>query len=349
MEITIFYSWQGDLNLKTNKYFIERVLKRSISTVNNYLNKNLQYSQNNKISILDQATRGLKGSTEIASSIFTKIKNSQLFIADVSIVVNSEERKFPNPNVLIELGFAASTLGWENLILIFNTSTGKIEDLPFDIRGRRILDYNLINNALSTEIKSASKELEETIALIISEKIHEANPIEKHPIVKIYVYIHNRISDPLRKWDRLISDFYNAVDEKRDFKSKITLKEIKRLTSLINPIKSKPKDKYLNWFEYIADISSDTSKKINEIFLFQDKIDFDLIELISKAESVISSFDLYNIQKEIYSNSELEFLSSTIFKVRYFLIEALNKFHELYKEHEKEYHKQFSKHVDKLV
>ena len=48
-----------------------------------------------------------------------------------------------NPNVAIELGYAAAMLSWENIILVFNDSSGQIDDLPFDIRQRRMLRYSL--------------------------------------------------------------------------------------------------------------------------------------------------------------------------------------------------------------
>lgn len=35
-----------------------------------------------------------------------------------------------NPNVLIELGYASSKLGWDRILCIHNLMYGKIEDLP---------------------------------------------------------------------------------------------------------------------------------------------------------------------------------------------------------------------------
>lgn len=41
------------------------------------------------------------------------------------------------------MGYAAKKLGWDRVICIFNTEFGKISDLPFDLRNRRILTYEL--------------------------------------------------------------------------------------------------------------------------------------------------------------------------------------------------------------
>lgn len=99
-------------------------------------------------------------------SIYKKIEKSKIFIADISII-NSEstDRKTPNPNVLIELGYAARSLGWEKIICIYNLDYGLINDLPFDLRQRRPLTYSL---------KDKSKaEVRKTVSKIISNSIFE--------------------------------------------------------------------------------------------------------------------------------------------------------------------------------
>jgi hypothetical protein len=41
-------------------------------------------------------------------------------------------RRTPNPNVLVELGYALKALGDERVIVVVNTAFGKEELLPFD-------------------------------------------------------------------------------------------------------------------------------------------------------------------------------------------------------------------------
>ena len=73
----------------------------------------------------DKDTQGRTGSPDIVQSIFSKIDACDLFIADVSIVnkyasLDGAEGKpvkySPNPNVLIELGYAVKVLGWDRVI-----------------------------------------------------------------------------------------------------------------------------------------------------------------------------------------------------------------------------------------
>jgi hypothetical protein len=93
---------------------------------------------------LDRDTMNLYGTPDIADSIFLKIARSKIFVADVSIINTAEgDRKCPNPNVLIELGFAARVLGWERIFCIYNLDYGSFEDLPFDLRQRRPIAYSI--------------------------------------------------------------------------------------------------------------------------------------------------------------------------------------------------------------
>ncbi len=79
----------------------------------------------------------------MVSTILEKIDNSSVLVADITLVDDgSLERRFPNPNVLIEVGYAIKSLGFSRILLIQNTFNGSIEDLPFDLRGKRIMTYN---------------------------------------------------------------------------------------------------------------------------------------------------------------------------------------------------------------
>ena len=45
--------------------------------------------------------------------------------------------------MLVELGFAARSLGWDRILLVLNTDFGGPDVLPFDLRGRRVVPYAL--------------------------------------------------------------------------------------------------------------------------------------------------------------------------------------------------------------
>ena len=101
-----------------------------------------------------------------------KINKSQIFIADVSIInyKSEHDKKTPNPNVLFELGYAIALLGEKNTICVFNSESGNIQDLPFDIRGLRIQPYKISNPSqliknFRTQFSSILKNLDQTTNL----------------------------------------------------------------------------------------------------------------------------------------------------------------------------------------
>jgi len=159
MSRVIFYSWQSDLPNKNNRNFIEKSIKQSIKALVN----------NNEIKIFmdyDRDTYGLTGSPDISNTIFEKINNSSLFVCDVSIINAADGcRKCPNPNVMIELGYAVKVLGWERVICFFNLEYGKIDDLPFDLRQKRILAYDCLKE---NEQKRVVSMLEENIKVLFA-------------------------------------------------------------------------------------------------------------------------------------------------------------------------------------
>lgn len=110
MKVSIFYSWQSDLPGKTNRNFIGDAIKKSLKGIN---------KDNQIIACIDRDTKDELGSPDIRASIFNKINHSKFFVCDVS----QNENGVPNPNVLIELGYAIKTLGWEKIICLFNSQT----------------------------------------------------------------------------------------------------------------------------------------------------------------------------------------------------------------------------------
>jgi hypothetical protein len=136
----IFYSWQSDIDKKVNNYFIKDCLEKAIKEIGRDKSLNI-------VPRLDKDTEGKMGSPNIVDSIFEKISNCQIFVADVTIINNSflsrllKQRLMPNPNVLIELGYAVNCLSWERVICINNNSISNVEDLPFDIKQNRITTY----------------------------------------------------------------------------------------------------------------------------------------------------------------------------------------------------------------
>jgi hypothetical protein len=169
---TVFYSWQSDLPNRTNRTFIEEALKTAIDGLETELEVDL---------ILDQDAANTPGAPDIAQTILSKIDRAIAIVADVSIInQGSGGRPTPNPNVLFELGYAVRALSWENILPVFNLATGRIEDLPFDLRPRRPITYTMTEEAVdkASERRDLSRSLQKALTLIIegSEERMAKNP-----------------------------------------------------------------------------------------------------------------------------------------------------------------------------
>ena len=181
MNTTIFYSWQSDLHNSTNRGFIEQALEQAAKTIRN--------DESIKIEpVIDRDTKGIPGSPDIASTIFKKIEQAQIFVCDISLInKGSDKRPTPNPNVLIELGYAIKALGSSRIIMVFNTEYGKIEDLPFDLRLKRVVSYKMTEQTKerAPERKMLQKRLERELTTIFeAEGDNLFNEAQEEPITK---------------------------------------------------------------------------------------------------------------------------------------------------------------------
>jgi len=154
----IFWSWQSDYSPETCRYFVRASLVEAVDLVNSEMGVNDAERPE-----VDHDTKGERGMVDIASAILTKIANAAVFVADLTPIARTSapgQKWLPNPNVMIELGWAMQKPGWERVIGVLNTATGaEIEDLPFDIRQRRVITYHLSGDADPATRKSVRKKL----------------------------------------------------------------------------------------------------------------------------------------------------------------------------------------------
>lgn len=133
--LRVFYSWQSDLPSPTNAGAIRDALRAAATEIE---------ARSDGLAIqLDEATRNTSGSPNIAATIFKKIDSCEIYVADITIVTASgAPRPCPNPNVLIELGYAIAQVGWERIVLLYNDAIGSFpSDVPFDIVQNRVAKY----------------------------------------------------------------------------------------------------------------------------------------------------------------------------------------------------------------
>ncbi len=141
----VFYSWQSDLPNSTNRGFIQDALEKAAKIIRN--DNSIQAGP-----IIDRDTSGVPGSPDIARTIFGKIDQAKVFVCDISIINQEairqvDARPTPNPNVLLELGYAFKALGDKHIIMLLNDAYGEIKLLPFDLHMRRAITYHMPEEA----------------------------------------------------------------------------------------------------------------------------------------------------------------------------------------------------------
>ena len=151
---TIFYSWQCDSDKKFNRNFIENCLSNAINRINKVIDYTL---------ILDKNTIGESGSPDIVNVILNKIDMAIGFVADITPIVCLKEKYLSTSNVMLELGYALSSLSDERVILICNTSKCRLNDLPFDLGLKRIVSYEYDEESDANKAKNQKEKLENTL------------------------------------------------------------------------------------------------------------------------------------------------------------------------------------------
>jgi hypothetical protein len=267
MQKIVFYSWQSDLPNATNRGFIQQALEKAATKIVSDSSVEIE-------PVIDRDTKGIAGSPDIATTIFSKIAAADIFVADISFINSkSTDRHTPNPNVLIELGYALRSLSFERIILIFNQSFGDINDLPFDLRMRRVMTYNMpeIVENRSVERKRLEGLLEDALRAAV-----------KHlPVAEVVPMIWQSIqaieNDATNKVLALRRDLNHILD---------------RLVSLAPPTFSSggTEQELLDAIQCTQETVADFSKIAEVIVVLKDKAC--LLELYAWFGKV---FDLYNI------------------------------------------------------
>jgi hypothetical protein len=179
----VFYSWQADLPAKDHRNLIETALKNAIETINK------EESVVHEL-ILDRDTKGVAGAPVIAQTIFGKVDQCTAFVADVTIVGRLTSGKAViNSNVSIELGYAFKAIPESGLILLVNRANGPIEDLPFDVKYRRVMPYDLAPGASAEDRRRVAKELQKDLENALRLLVNERRATEVRPIEELEAHL----------------------------------------------------------------------------------------------------------------------------------------------------------------
>lgn len=154
MRYQIYEAKSVKYDAKFNRNFIENCLSNAINRINKVIDYTL---------ILDKNTIGESGSPDIVNVILNKIDMAIGFVADITPIVCLKEKYLSNSNVMLELGYALSSLSDERVILICNTSKCRLNDLPFDLGLKRIVSYEYDEESDANKAKNQKEKLENTL------------------------------------------------------------------------------------------------------------------------------------------------------------------------------------------
>jgi hypothetical protein len=142
MPTKIFFSWQSDTPNKVGRSLILAVLEDVIIDLK--ADADIEEAFREEIEV-DHDTKNVAGTPPIVDTIFNKIDDASIFIADLTFAGKRPNGDpIPNPNVLIEYGWALKVLTFKKILLVMNTAYGNPTDdqLPFDIKHlRRPIQY----------------------------------------------------------------------------------------------------------------------------------------------------------------------------------------------------------------
>jgi hypothetical protein len=93
-------------------------------------------------------------------------------VADVTIINKGfKGRLTPNPNVMVEVGYALAVHTESRLILVNNLAFGRPEDLPFDLRQKRTLNFRSATDASerATDRRALQAALKSAIGAVLTQ------------------------------------------------------------------------------------------------------------------------------------------------------------------------------------
>lgn len=182
----LFWSWQSDNDQESGRHFVREVLTELAAELNSeaedadrpILDEEGEADGYGCRIAVDHDTLDVGGSPPIADTILRKIREAAVFIADVTPVGTSKngQKLLPNPNVMIELGYALRVLEHERIVLLMNRAEGaKSRHLPFDLRHwRKPVSYSLPPKAKEEQKAKAANDLKAALRFPVEASLKAA-------------------------------------------------------------------------------------------------------------------------------------------------------------------------------
>jgi hypothetical protein len=168
-EFVVFYAWQSDRLERLNRHLIRFALNLAAKSISDDRAVDIRVR-------IDADTEDVLGHVPVTDTTLKKIAVCDAFVPDLTFVAVTEAGKLvPNPNVMLEYGYAFRAKSHSVMIPVMNTAYGPAEELPFDMAHlRHPLQYHLPATATNAERRLARKALTEEFERILRLMIAEA-------------------------------------------------------------------------------------------------------------------------------------------------------------------------------
>jgi hypothetical protein len=165
-EFVVFYAWQSDRAERFNRHLIRIALNLAAKKISDDPSVGVRVR-------IDADTQDVLGHVPITDTILKKIAACDAFVPDLTFVAETQGGKLvPNPNVLIEYGYALHAKSYSVMIPVMNAAYGPAEQLPFDMRHlRHPLQYDLAMKATAAERRAVRKTLTDEFEAILRRMI----------------------------------------------------------------------------------------------------------------------------------------------------------------------------------
>lgn len=183
----VFYSWQSDTKDGSRK-----IIENALSNAKEKL------KENNGISIeIDHSTLGKSGMPSIDQTILRKIDNCDIFLCDLTPVVKYEKKEgngkiitkqVPNPNVLLELGYAMSAVGVDYIVPVAHQGTWLPAEMPFDINHHSVYCFKKDECNLTVSILAVIEHIKKN-----GPHRHLDEPFLYHKLSLIFAKVRERV------------------------------------------------------------------------------------------------------------------------------------------------------------
>jgi hypothetical protein len=167
-KFVVFYAWQSDRLQRFNRHLIRFALNLAAKNISNDPTVGIQVR-------IDADTENVLGHIPVTDTILKKIGGCDAFVPDLTFVAATGAGKLtPNPNVMLEYGYALRAKTYSVMVPVMNTAYGPPEQLPFDMAHLRYpLQYDLpvtaTNGDRRTVRNALAGEIERILRLMIAE------------------------------------------------------------------------------------------------------------------------------------------------------------------------------------